>query len=475
MIEVILQGHEERYAVEQLAMSLFGVAAEGRVVSKLTYGEQYITASAKVSVGEKMSSASKRLPLQEETVRLRRQILQQSLFLASLPLLGAVPAWGALAGVRPTKISTKALLEGKSKQEVHKLLKDAYYVTERRRNLALDCSESAVAAIEQTKPTDISLYVGIPFCPTRCAYCSFVSRSVGKRTELLEPYLQALEREIALTGKLLKQSGRTVRTLYIGGGTPTTLSHTQMAWLLDCIKREIDLSRCIEFTVEGGRPDTLNLEKLQTIFDYGANRMSINPQSMVDEVLRASGRPHTAEDVRRSYAQAVQAGFSNINMDLIAGLPGDTYDGFCQSLDAVTALNPSNITVHTLALKKGADLFAQQADLPDADTVAQMVDYASHALRKLGYKPYYLYRQKYMSGSFENVGWSRDGRDCLYNIYMMEELHTIVSVGGGGMSKVNLPDGALERFHNPKFPEQYIEQIDSVLAQKEEMFQLIEN
>ncbi len=456
-------------------MSLFGVAAEGRVVSKLTYGEQYITASAKVSVGKKMSSASKRLPLQEETVRLRRQILQQSLYLASLPLLDAVPAWGALAGVRPTKISTKALLEGKSKREVHTLLKDVYYVTERRRNLALDCSEAAVAAIEKTQPQDISLYVGIPFCPTRCAYCSFVSQSVGKRTELLEPYLQALMREIALTGKLLRQSGRTVRTLYIGGGTPTTLSSQQMTRLMQCIGKEIDLSRCIEFTVEGGRPDTLNLEKLQTILQLGANRMSINPQSMEDAVLRASGRPHTAEDVRRSYRDAVQAGFKDINMDLIAGLPGDTYDGFCRSLDAVVALQPSNITVHTLALKKGADLFEQKENLPDADTVAQMVDYATHLLRKLGYKPYYLYRQKYMSGSFENVGWSLCGRDCLYNIYMMEELHTIVSVGGGGMSKVNLPDGRLERFHNPKFPEQYIEQIESVLQQKEEMFKLIDS
>ena len=193
MMEIILQGHEERYAVEQLAMSLFGVAAEGRVVSKLTYGQQYVTASAKVNVGEKMNSASKRIPLSEETVRTRRQILQQSLYLASLPFMEGPPAWGALAGVRPTKISTKALLEGKSKREVNKLLRETYYVTEQRRKLALDCSETAVAAIGQTELTDISLYVGIPFCPTRCSYCSFVSRSVGKKTELLEPYLQALE------------------------------------------------------------------------------------------------------------------------------------------------------------------------------------------------------------------------------------------------------------------------------------------
>ena len=169
----------------------------------------------------------------------------------------------------------------------------------------------------------------------------------------------------------------------------------------------------------------------------------------------------------------MQAGFQNINMDLIAGLPSDTFEGFCHSLDTVADLKPSNITVHTLALKKGADLFEKQVDLPSAEAVTQMVDYAGKTLQDLGYKPYYLYRQKYMSGSFENVGWSRDGRDCLYNIYMMEELHTIISVGGGGMSKVNLPGGKIERFHNPKFPEQYIEQIDSVLKQKEELFALL--
>ena len=194
---------------------------------------------------------------------------------------------------------------------------------------------------------------------------------------------------------------------------------------------------------------------------------------MDDGVLRASGRPHTAEDVIRSYRQAVEAGFEDINMDLIAGLPTDTVEGFCRSLDTVAALRPSNITVHTLALKKGADLFETKMPLPDAESVRKMVAYAENTLRSLGYKPYYLYRQKYMSGSFENVGWSRDNRDCLYNIYMMEELHTIISVGGGGMNKVCLPDGSLQRFHNPKFPEEYIRQIEDVLKQKETLFGFI--
>ena len=352
-------------------------------------------------------------------------------------------------------------------------MKDIYYVTEPRRELALDCSVSTVHAAGLLSDGDISLYVGIPFCPTRCAYCSFVSRSVGKRTELLDPYLQALHQELALTGKLLENSGKKVRTIYIGGGTPTTLSASQMARLLDAIGESFDLSRCLEFTVEGGRPDTLDAEKLRTIYQHGADRMSINPQTMMDPVLRACGRPHTAQDVLRRYEEAVQAGFDAINMDLIAGLPQDDYDGFCRSLDMVAALDPANITVHTLALKKGADLFERRENLPSGQEVARMVEYANETLKTLGYKPYYLYRQKYMSGSFENVGWSKDGKDCLYNIYMMEELHTILSLGGGGMNKVNLPDGTLQRFHNPKFPEQYIEQLDSVLEQKKQLFELL--
>ena len=468
-----LVGHEDRYAVEQLQMALFGPDREGEAVSTLHRGKVWHTAVTVITVNGKTARAMGRMKSSDETVRLRRRILQQSYYRAAVQLLPVTPPWGALAGVRPTKITTKHILQGGTKTSADALLKNIYYVTKPRRELAIDCSVSTVKAAGLMSDGDISLYVGIPFCPTRCSYCSFVSRSVGKRTDLPEPYLQALEQEIALTGKLLEKSGRTIRTIYIGGGTPTTLSVAQMARLLDTIGSSFDLSRCIEFTVEGGRPDTLDAEKLRTIRNHGADRMSINPQTMEDAVLRACGRPHTAADVLLRYKEAVDAGFDAINMDLIAGLPKDSYEGFCRSLDTVASLAPANITVHTLALKKGADLFERRVELPDGDEVARMVEYANATLRSLGYKPYYLYRQKYMSGSFENVGWSKDDKDCLYNIYMMEELHTILSLGGGGMNKVNLPDGTLQRFHNPKFPEQYIEQIDSVLDQKRELFELL--
>ena len=472
-MDLTLIGHEDRYAVEQLQMALFPDNRSGQAESTLHRGNTWLTATTRITLNGETAVASRRLRTAEETVRLRRRALQQSYYLAALQLLPKAPAWGALAGVRPTKITTKHLLEGGTPKSAEKLMKDVYYVTEDRRKLSVDCSLSTVNAVKLMEPEDISVYVGIPFCPTRCTYCSFVSRTIGKKTELLEPYLAALEKEVRVTAELMKHSGKHLRTIYIGGGTPTTLSTPQMIRLLDTLRESFDFGRCIEFTVEGGRPDTLDAEKLRAIREHGADRMSINPQTMEDHVLRACGRPHKAEDVVRAYQEAVDAGFAAINMDLIAGLPQDDFDGFRRSLDAVAALNPANITVHTLALKKGADLFEKREGLSTAEEVSRMVDYANQTLRDLSYKPYYLYRQKYMSGSFENVGWSRDGLDCLYNIYMMEELHTIVSLGGGGMNKVNLPDGTLQRFHNPKFPEQYIEMIDSVCKQKEVLFSLV--
>jgi len=472
-MNLTLVGHDDRYAVEQLQLALFPEGTEGDAVSVLHRSPVWLTATTQITVDGKTVTGVRRMKAADESVRTRRRCLQQSYYKAAVQLLSAEPAWGALAGVRPTKISTKHMLAGGTSKSAERLLRDVYYVTPERRKLAVDCSESTVRAAHLLEDTDVSLYVGIPFCPTRCTYCSFVSRTVGRKCELLEPYLEALMKEIQVTGRLLAESGRKVRTVYIGGGTPTTLSASQMARLMDAIYASFDMSRCIEFTVEGGRPDTLDEDKLRTIFEHGADRMSINPQTMEDHVLRACGRPHKAADVVRAYGEAVSAGFKAINMDLIAGLPDDSVEGFKRSLDAVAVLNPANITVHTLALKKGADLFERRVSLPTAEEVTEMVSYANETLRSLGYKPYYLYRQKYMSGSFENVGWSRDDLDCLYNIYMMEEVHTIISLGGGGMNKVNLPGGKIERFHNPKFPEQYIEMLDSVLSQKEELFALM--
>ena len=477
--------HTERYPVEQLQMQLFAsepsefvtapfAKGENGAVSNLFTGNTYVTATAKIIWNGKTGRATKRLPREKADVRHTRRILQQSYYLAAMQVLDTVPPWGALSGVRPSKLSTKALLAGETRRQAERELEREFFVTPERAKLCVDASEHTVEAMNLLAPRDLSVYIGIPFCPTRCAYCSFVSESVERFGEFLPPYLDCLLREVEYTGKLLRQSGWHVRTLYMGGGTPTTLSAEQMARLLEAVNTHFDLSRCLEFTVEGGRPDTLDAEKLRVIKAGGATRISINPQTMSDTVLKAVGRRHSAASVVDVFHQAREAGFDDINMDLIAGLPADTADGFADSLRQVMALGPSNITVHTLALKKGADLFQRRVALPSQADVARMLEDAERALRADGFAPYYLYRQKYMSGSFENVGWCRPGYTGLYNIYMMEELHSILSLGGGGMNKINLPEEKLARYHNPKYPQDYIQRIDTILRQKDEIFALLE-
>ena len=483
-MKLYLKGHAERYPVEQLQMQLFGdrptqfvetpFSGEDGAVSSLHDGKIYRTATAKITLDGKTATAARRIPLTKADVRLTRRILQQSYYLAAVQLLPEAPPWGALSGVRPTKLATKVLLEGGREQDAERMLRDVYFVTPERRRLCLDASRHTLEAAQLLAPDDLSLYIGIPFCPTRCAYCSFVSESVERFGEFLPPFLDCLIREIEYTGALLKRSGWHIRSLYIGGGTPTTLSTPQMTRLLDAIGTHFDLSRSLEFTVEGGRPDTLDLAKLRAIRAGGATRISINPQTMSDSVLRAIGRRHTAAETVEAFQMAREAGFDDINMDLIAGLPGDTPASFSETVRQVLALEPSNVTVHTLALKKGADLFQRRVTLPTREDVAQMLAASGRQLRAAALEPYYLYRQKYMSGSFENVGWCRAGYTGYYNIYMMEELHSILSLGGGGMNKINLPAGALERFHNPKYPQDYIQRIDTVLRQKDEIFALLE-
>ena len=483
-MKLYLKGHTERYPVEQLQMQLFGdrptqfvetpFSGEDGAVSSLHDGKIYRTATAKITLDGKTATAARRIPLTKADVRLTRRILQQSYYLAAVQLLPEAPPWGALSGVRPTKLATKVLLEGGRELDADRMLRDVYFVTPERRRLCLDASRHTLEAARLLAPDDLSLYIGIPFCPTRCAYCSFVSESVERFGEFLPPFLDCLIREIEYTGALLKRSGWHIRSLYIGGGTPTTLSTPQMTRLLDAIGTHFDLSRSLEFTVEGGRPDTLDLAKLRAIRAGGATRISINPQTMSDSVLRAIGRRHTAAETVEAFRMAREAGFDDINMDLIAGLPGDTPASFSETVRQVLALEPSNVTVHTLALKKGADLFQRRVTLPTREDVAQMLDASGRQLRAAALEPYYLYRQKYMSGSFENVGWCRAGYTGYYNIYMMEELHSILSLGGGGMNKINLPAGALERFHNPKYPQDYIQRIDTVLRQKDEIFALLE-
>ena len=313
-----------------------------------------------------------------------------------------------------------------------------------------------IRAAAELEPNDISLYVGIPFCPTRCAYCSFVAQSVEKSFSLVEPYLEALFDEITAAGQLVRELGLNVKSFYMGGGTPTTLTADQMDRLLSKLEQNFDFGNLAELTIEAGRPDTIDPEKLRVLRAHNTTRVSINPQTMEDNVLAAIGRRHTADDIRRAMEQVRAAGFPHVNMDLIAGLPEDTPEGFARSLDEVISMGADNITVHTLSLKKGSRIMLEGSRIPGADEVAQMLDYADPTLRKHGFAPYYLYRQKYMSGSFENVGWTKPGGTGLYNIYIMEELHSILSLGAGGSTKM-VGGGQIRRAFNAKYPREYID------------------
>ena len=318
------------------------------------------------------------------------------------------------------------------------------------------------------KAQEVSLYIGIPFCPTRCAYCSFVSADVGRTLKLVDPYVDALLREIEETGLVLREAGLAVRSFYMGGGTPTTLSADQLDRLLSQCKKSLPLDGCTEYTVEAGRPDTITQEKLLALARHHTSRISINPQTLEGPVLEAIGRRHTPGDIRAAYELARAGGFSCINMDLIAGLPRDSFAGFRRSLEGVLAMGPENITVHTLALKKGSALMERGGALPSGEEVARMLDFSREILTTSGYHPYYLYRQKYMSGSLENVGWAKPGTENLYNIVMMEELHTVVSLGAGGVTKL-IQDGKILRLANPKYPHDYLSGLDQVLGQKAEI------
>ena len=406
----------------------------------------------------------------ERAYHVVQHALKMAFYRAGTALLGKEPPWGALTGVRPVKLPTRSMEQGASPQQAREELEREYRVSPVRSQLALDCAQASLAVKSTLKPHEVSVYVGIPFCPTRCAYCSFVSADVGRTLKLVEPYLEEVLEEVAATGRALREAGLTVRSFYMGGGTPTTLSAPQMDRLLTACREGLPLEGCTEYTVEAGRPDTINREKLEVLKGHGIGRISINPQTLEEEVLVAIGRKHSPQDILDAYALAREVGFACINMDLIAGLPRDSFSGFCRSLEGVLALGAENVTVHTLALKKGSTLMERGDLLPAGGEVEEMLSFSLNTLRGAGYVPYYLYRQKYMSGSLENVGWTKPGLESLYNIVMMEELQTVVSIGGGGVTKLVSPDGRrILRLPNPKYPHDYLASREKVLAQKGEI------
>lgn len=477
----VLEGHALKHAVEEMLLHLVPaeIPAEAETVpeqgdfcvSRLHVQDGTAEASAEVRLhgvtraAQRTASVAGLDALGEK--RVVTEIVKLAIFDAAVPGLPEKPEWGSLTGVRPAKLARGLMARGRSRGETAQYFREQYQVSAARTALTMRAAAHAQAAIDLLPDDEVSLYIGIPFCPSRCAYCSFVSHSVEKSAALIPPYVEALCAELEQTGKLLDEAGLKLSSIYIGGGTPTTLTADQLARLMDCVAKTCNLSRLREYTVEAGRPDTITAEKMAAIRAGGADRVSINPQTMNDAVLARIGRRHNAAQVLEAYALARNAGFPIINMDTIAGLEGDTPESFRHTMDTLIGLKPENITVHTLAIKRGADLSDKAANARQHDSVKAMLDYASGALAQAGFGPYYLYRQKFTAGGFENVGWCQPGTESLYNIAMMEEIQTILSAGAGGVSKrVERATGKITRFTNPKYPKEYMEAGERIDAGK---------
>ena len=405
-------------------------------------------------------------PLRAE--RLRQRAVKLSFYRAAIAMQGKKPVWGALSGIRPALLLRRLMGEGSGGDDAAcRRFMALYDVDADRAALALDAARMARKAEQMLDPRrDVCLYLGVPFCPTRCAYCSFVSQSVEKSMKLIPEFVEAVQRDIRATAEAVRENGLHVVAVYLGGGTPTTLSPAELETVLGAMERAFDLRDCRELTVEAGRPDTITREKLEVLRAHGVTRVSVNPQTMSDRVLEAIGRKHTAADVLRALETVRAVGGLQVNMDLIAGLPEDDAEGFDATLRTVLSLGAENVTVHTLALKKGSRILLEGTRLPDAAAVGEMLDDANALLRGAGYAPYYLYRQKFMSGGFENVGWCRPGTENLYNICIMEELCSILSMGAGASTKLTVGDGRIQRVFAPKYAREYIDGIAKVCADK---------
>lgn len=382
-------------------------------------------------------------------------------------LLGFTHGWGLITGVRPVKL-LRRLTREMGREAAIAYLRDKLLVGEEKRALCETTLAAEDALLSLSRPDSFSLYVSIPFCPTRCDYCSFVSQTVVQAKKLIPTYVEQLCQEIAYTGRLAKELGLRLETVYFGGGTPTTLSAEQLTALFRAVERSFDLSTLREYTVEAGRPDTVTPEKMAAIYAAGVGRVSINPQTLQPDVLAGIGRKHTVEQFYDAFEMARKAGFTNINTDLIAGLPGDCYDGFADTLDKILALAPESVTVHTLSMKRASNIMLQRRpDFNVEDDAVRMVRLSAQKLPQNGYAPYYLYRQSRTVGNQENVGWAKPGFEGLYNVYIMDETHTILGCGAGAVSKLKQPGtDYLERIFNYKFPYEYNTGLDEMLSRK---------
>lgn len=471
--------HDFLYETEKLLMLFFPLEKNTALkvftedsgdyfYTEIDRGENNIRFKAVFSYKGQKQSAEKNIPSEECTDE------EYELLSLAYPLLkelcGFAPKWGMLTGVRPSKLIMNKMVEI-GEDGARDYFTKRFFADEKKTELALSVAKTELRIIENSPKNSFSLYVSIPFCPTRCSYCSFVSHSIGTESakKLMPEYVNKLCEEIEFTAKKAKENGLVLTNVYWGGGTPTTLEAEDLDRVLTAIEDNFDLSECGEYTVEAGRPDTVTEEKLLVLKKHNVGRISINPQTFSDSVLKAIGRCHTTALTEEKYHLARKVGFDSINMDLIAGLPTDNFESFKRSVDRAINLGADNITVHTLALKRSSAIVTEnESDSVNAEGISNMLDYAFNALTQGGYHPYYMYRQSKSLGNFENVGWCKEGKECRYNILMMEEYQHILSVGAGSVTKLLSPGiEKIERIFNYKFPFEYISRFSGLLEKKE--------
>lgn len=399
-------------------------------------------------------------------------------FKALTKICGYVPEWGILTGIRPSKL-LRSLKENYSDKEGMRIFKQHYFVSDDKARLANSVAKAEQKIISLSNPDSFSLYVSVPFCPSRCSYCSFVSHAMTQELieKLMPEYVEYLIKEIEYTAKISKDLGLRLESIYYGGGTPTTLSETQLEAVMSAIDQNFDLSALREYTVEAGRPDTVTAEKLKVMKQGGVSRISINPQTFSDEILRKIGRQHTAKQAQEVFLLAREYGFDNINMDLIAGLPDDTLEGFKSTLDKAISFTPENITVHTLALKRSSYMAeGGRVEAEKSRLAGSMLEYAYNKLSENNYYPYYMYRQAKSLGNLENTGYCLKGKECLYNIFMMEECHSVFAVGAGAVTRLKAPNSSeIDRIFNYKYPYEYINGFKTLTERKEQIYKFYQN
>ncbi len=400
-----------------------------------------------------------------------KNAMKRCIYRTAAQVTGNGLPWGTLTGIRPVKLAMNMMCEGRSRKDIYDFLKNTYYVSDEKISLATEIAGREKSILECIDINNgYSLYIGIPFCPTTCLYCSFTSYPIAKWRKRVSEYLACLKKEIDLVKKLY--NGKTPDTVYMGGGTPTTLEPEQLRELIGYLNDSFNMNDVIEFTVEAGRPDSITGGKLKVLKELGVSRISVNPQSMNDETLKVIGRRHTVDDVKRAFALARECGFENINMDVILGLPGEDLMHIRHTMEEIRLLAPDSLTVHSMAIKRAAGMDEYLKEHKELKSInsPDMLDLAANTAEELSMKPYYLYRQKNMTGNFENVGYAREGCYGIYNILIMEEVQSIIACGAGTVSKRVFDNGRIERCDNVKDVELYMSRLDEMLERKRTLF-----